>query len=97
MILPTFTDEHNIKLNSACGIWQYLAHLWEIKQNRNVNNEAQKSIVDSINECIKDLDPICIKSIIESYNNEHIIELIGDNQIDSNKKSDDRTIIHEKW
>ena len=92
IVLPAFTDEHNVKLNSACGVWQYLAQLWELKCNKSQTDSLH--IVDTINQCMKELDPLALKAILETYNNDHILQLIG-NTPTVNKKSDDPTIIHE--
>ena len=41
---------------------------------------------------MKELDPLALKAILETYNNDHILQLIG-NAPTVNKKSDDPTII----
>lgn len=41
---------------------------------------------------MKELDPLALKAILETYNNDHILQLIG-NAPSLSKKSDDPTII----
>ncbi len=94
IVLPTFTDEHNVKLNSSCGVWQYLAQLWELKCNKQQTDNLH--IVDTVNQCMKELDPMAVRAILETYNNESILQLIG-NTPNQTKKTEDPAIVHEKW
>lgn len=76
-LLPTFTDEHNLKLNAACGVWQYLSQIWETNIQKGDLVGDQVPLLDNIVQCFKDMDNQCVKLIADAYNNNQILELLG--------------------
>ena len=89
-LLPTFTDEHNLKLNAACGVWQYLSQIWETNIQKGDLVGDQMPLLDNIVQCFKDMDNQCVKLIADAYNNNQILELLG------NKKEAQKSIINQE-
>lgn len=74
-----------MKLNSVSGLWQYLALLWEYKLNKsefllseNSATQGEGTLLESINDCMKEMDCHIVKAIADEYNNENILQIISE-------------------
>jgi len=82
IILPN--EPMNQKLNSARGIWPYLAHIWESQPSDEFHHraidETTKQVIqlkDRIIQCIIDMNNHNLKGIAACFNNDAILRCLG--------------------
>ena len=77
-------ENMNQKLNSARGIWPYLAHIWESQPSDEFHHKAidetTKQVIqlkDRIIQCIIDMNNHNLKGIASCFNNDSILKCLG--------------------
>lgn len=104
IILPT--ESMNQKLNSARGVWPYLAHIWESQASDEFHHktvdETSKAIIqlkDRVIQCIVDMNNHNLKGISSCFNNDAILRCLGRRKeaIPLEVQGGAYNIIAEKW
>ena len=104
IVLPT--EQLNQKLNSARGVWPYLAHVWESQPSDEFHNkpidEVTKQVIqlkDRVIQCLLDMNNHNIRGIACCFNNESILKSLGRRReaVPIEVQGTQGNILAEKW